>query len=437
MATACAWESAHNSFVLRLSVSSCCLTPLFMPVPLAKLGGGGVVQRPWSTAWNSFSQLIVANVDGTNRHVFVDLVKSKAGANVSQDAPSWSPDGKLIATSVFGSGGYAVLIYPVTGGERLILPFRDDIKSTLWLPDQSGLLVTSGGQIWLQPFPKGDPQRITNDLSYYIDLAVTADGKQFSAMKVLSSKSIVVASAADPDRAVSIRAGQSDGRGLAWTPDGKILSSDGKSQFWLSSPDGRNRVALFRIEGDYLFPVTFSLCGGGRFVVLNRSMNHQFTIWRADSNGRNLVQLTSGPSDNFPRCSPDGNWVIYSAIVGKESRLMKIPAAGGSPEPVSELKNIWHGEYSPDGRRIGILFDEGGATQTRLGILDSEGHFIRKFDLPPGKLPWVGAIWVLRRTPDGRGLVVGMESADVVNLCLSAQIDSQPLDSSTGETRSA
>jgi hypothetical protein len=43
MATACAWESAHNSFALRLSVSSCCLTPLFMPVPLAKLGGRGTL----------------------------------------------------------------------------------------------------------------------------------------------------------------------------------------------------------------------------------------------------------------------------------------------------------------------------------------------------------------------------------------------------------
>jgi hypothetical protein len=38
------WDTAklHNSFALRLSVSSCCLTPRFMPVPLAKLGGGGV-----------------------------------------------------------------------------------------------------------------------------------------------------------------------------------------------------------------------------------------------------------------------------------------------------------------------------------------------------------------------------------------------------------
>ena len=365
----------------------------------------------------TFSQLVIANVDGTNRHVFVDLVKSKVEANHSEDAPSWSPDGKLIATSVLGSTGYAVIVYTITGGEPLSFPLHHDIKSTVWLPDQSGLLVTSGRQVWLQPFPKGAPQRITNDLSSYIDLAVAADGKQFSAMRWTSTNSIALATAADPDRAVSINAGQSDGQGLAWTPDGKVLSSDDKSQFWLSTPGGRDRVALFRIEGD-LFPGTFSLCGGGHFVVLNRSIDKRVTIWRADSSGRNLVQLTQGPSDYFPECSPDGNWVIYSAALGKEDTLMKIPAAGGSPEPASKLKNVLRGIYSPEGTHIGILFGEGEGNemQPRLGILDTGGNFIRKFNLPPGKLPWAGPDWILRWTPDGRGLVVGMESADVVNL---------------------
>lgn len=365
----------------------------------------------------TFSQLIVANSDGANRHVFVDLVKSGVGTNHSQQAPSWSPDGKLIATSVVGPKGNAVLLYAVNGGEPRILPFRDDIKSTVWLPDQSGLLVTSGGQIWLQPFPKGAPQRITNDLSFYIDLAVTADGKHFSVMKHMRSNTIVVARAADPDRAVSIGAGQSDGLGLAWTPDDKVLSSDYKSQFWLSSTNGRNRVAAFSVEGE-LFPGTFSLCGGERFMVLNRSMNDQYTIWRADSSGRNLVQLTAGPDDAFPECSPDGNWVIYGTTVGQENVLMKIPATGGSPKRASELKNFWRGTYSPDGKRVGILFGEGegGVTQPRVGILDWQGHLTRKFELPPGKLPWAGHDWVFRWTPDGRGLVIGMELADVVNL---------------------
>jgi hypothetical protein len=191
--------------------------------------------------------------------------------NYSYEAPSWSPDGKVIATSVGISvtsvqgpkKGYALVLVPVAGGKPLTLPFPDDIHATLptggahWLPDQSGLLVSSRGQIWLQPFLQGSPQRITNDLNRYDALATTADGKRFSAMQTQSSNTILVGPAADPDRATPIGAAQSDGWGLAWTLDGKILSTDGNpnssesnSQFWLSSPDRQDRVAAFRIEGD-------------------------------------------------------------------------------------------------------------------------------------------------------------------------------------------
>jgi len=214
---------------------------------------------------------------------------------------------------------------------------------------------------------------------------------------------------------VSIGAGESDGRGLAWSPDGKILSSDDKSQFWLSSPDGRNRFAAYRIEGD-IFPGAFSLCGGGHSLILNLAKVQHTTIWRADSSGSGLAQLTAGPRDLFPECSPDGNWVIYIGV-GKENKLMRIPTAGGSPETASEEKNVLLGRYSPDGNQIGILFQDGeGGAPVKIAILDPQGHIIRKFDLPPGQLPWDGPSWVFRWTPGGQGFVIGMEAADVANL---------------------
>jgi Tol biopolymer transport system component len=52
----------------------------------------------------------------------------------------------------------------------------------------------------------------------------------------------------------------------------------------------------------------------------------------------------------------------------------------------------------------------------RWAFTDLDGHILRKFDLPPGKIHWAGATWTLQWTPDAKGLVIGMEWADVINL---------------------
>jgi serine/threonine protein kinase len=362
-----------------------------------------------------FSQLVVARADGTNRRVLLDLLKFGMRGNHSPNAPSWSPDGKLIATSVLDAKENALVLAPLSGARPLTLPFQDDIQSTIWLPDQSGLLVTSGWQIWLQPLAGSKPQRVTNDLNYYTDLSITSDGKAFSALQIQSTNTIAVGPTSDPDRAVAIDSGQSDGFGLAWTADGKILSSDKHAKFWLSSPDGQDRAAAFSVEGE-LFPGTFSLCQGGHYVILNRSLKSQVTVWRANFSGRDLVQLTQGPDDGYPECSPDGNWVIYIS----DGKLLRIPITGGPAQSVSkeEKKRIWRGWYAPDGEQIGILFEdgEGDDAPLRIGVLDQRGRMTKKFDFPPGKLPWADIFWIFRFSPDGQGLVFGMKSSDVTNL---------------------
>jgi eukaryotic-like serine/threonine-protein kinase len=359
---------------------------------------------------STFSQLFVANADGSAKHILLDLVKSDWTGNHADEAPSWSQDGKLIATSVKVSTGWALVVVPVFEAEPLTLPFSSNIQSTIWLPDQSGLLVTSGGQIWLQPFPTGSPQRITNDPNFYAALAMTANGKRLSAIQMQSSNRILVGPATDPNRAAAIDAGQSDGAGLTWTPDDKILSRDDNSQFWLASPDGRDRTAAFRLDGAVFGAL--SLCGGGRFLIVSRWLKTGVSIWRMDPSGANPEQLTPGPTDYSPECSPDGNWIIYE----RKNEIMKIPAAGGAPQVLQE--KALRAAYSPDGEQIGALIvdGEGDSARARIAILNLQGQIMKKLDLPPGKLPWSDGLWILRFTPDGQGLVIGMDWADVTNL---------------------
>ena len=372
----------------------------------------------------SQSQLLLANNDGTDEQVIVDFVKTKVGMVQATAAPSWSPDGKLIALVVSRPSGNAIFVCPAAGGEPVLVPF-DDASSASWLPDQSGMLVQASGQIWQQPFPKGKPQRITNDLNRYGSVRLTADGKRFAAVQALGSSTIFIGAASTPDKGVPINASHTDGYGLAWMPDGRLLSMDLGHHFWLASAEGKDRIATLHGVSDVRHNF-FSICGDSKFRVLTRVIGNRLNVWRIDPNGRNFRQLTESGLDMHPDCSPDGNWVIYSLGSDRGERLMRIQAIGGSPKELLQ-KRFVVGRYSPDGRRIGIVFMEGEAGNERgkLSITDSDAQVIRTFDLP-GSLPDNGWQWVVRWTPDGQALTFPVAQGDVINLWIQPVSGGKP-----------
>ena len=106
------------------------------------------------------SQLIVVNQDGSGAHVIAEHDRGSGMRFNSVAAPSWSPDGTLIAMPAIRKTDYVLGLYPAEGGPSSIIPLPGSIIQSLWLPDQSGLLLTisssiiAPAQIWLQPFPK-------------------------------------------------------------------------------------------------------------------------------------------------------------------------------------------------------------------------------------------------------------------------------------------
>ena len=80
----------------------------------------------------------------------------------------------------------SILVYAPQG--RLVKKFPRStlVTSVAWLPDASGLLFVGAekgtglrSQIWFQPYPAGDAIRVSNDLSSYLSLSVTGDGRSF------------------------------------------------------------------------------------------------------------------------------------------------------------------------------------------------------------------------------------------------------------------
>ena len=133
------------------------------------------------------SAVIVATADGANQR---KLAVRKIPLEFPLLGLSWSPDGKTIAatgSNVADLSGQVVLVDAASGTERVLpTPQWRQVAGVAWLADGSGLLVnaqeTAGeasSQIFLVPYPSGEPRRLTNDLSSYAGLSVAPDGRSF------------------------------------------------------------------------------------------------------------------------------------------------------------------------------------------------------------------------------------------------------------------
>ncbi len=369
------------------------------------------------------TRLMLANSDGSGEYVVAEH-KNGLWFN-SRTAPSWSPDGSLVAVSAVQLSGNAIFVCPADGGKPIIIPFPYPVGATAWLSNGMGLLVTAAttenlllfglNQIWYQPFPQGEPQKVTNDANGYGSMSLTADGKLLATVQRDWSSTVFVALASNPDQGTPISAARSEGIGLEWMPDGRLLLQDLRSQFSVAMPVGMSRDPLFHEE---VFPGGFSVCGNGRFIVFDRqARGNRSTIWRVDASGRNLKQLTTGDADNSPDCSPDGAWVIYSSTLENGYRLMRVPIDGGPSVNLIERPGVF-GRYSPDGKQIAIFQWGGTGTEetTTLAIMSSQGgQTVKKFAIPSAGLIPDNQFKVLWK-PDGTELTYALEQGPTINL---------------------
>jgi sugar lactone lactonase YvrE len=132
-------------------------------------------------------QLLVANADGSGETIIFRHESEAAGLVTN---PSWSASGDLIAVGALqlGSKNTLASILVIAPDGRLVksLPLPMLVSEVVWLPDSSGMFFIGAEkstglrpQVWFQPYPAGDPFKISNDLSQYYFLSITADAKSF------------------------------------------------------------------------------------------------------------------------------------------------------------------------------------------------------------------------------------------------------------------
>jgi serine/threonine protein kinase len=363
----------------------------------------------------SATQLVIVDASGANAKV---LTTRKAPVDYGNlEAVAWSPDGKTIAAPGINRDtlkGSVVLVDATTGAES-VLGTHDwrSVSYLSWLPDGAGLVVNAvdaGGeassQIWTMTYPAGDVSRVTNDLSTYSGVGLSADGSAFVSVRNETRTRVWAIQDNDLTRAheITAGAGTDDGvMGLAWTPDKRVVyasSATGNTDIWIMNLDGSNRVQLTNSTAADESP---QVSPDGKTVVFVSERDGPRTLFRMNIDGSGQTKLGAGVVAYRPVISFDGAWVYYS---DPKKQNFRIPIAGGTAEPLlaeltaagRKLPPAFHEPVpSPDGRAIAGHYQDPDKNGERIVVLSTDAA------APERRFPEMRAN--ARWAPDGRSLI--------------------------------
>ncbi len=309
--------------------------------------------------------LMVANADGSEAHA---ISKRKVSISTgSYQVVRWAPDGKTIAAlendTKDANGQISGLVeVDVASGVEKPMPLRRwrMLADFVWLPDGSGLLIAGQDrtarevQLWLVPYPSGEPRQISNDLSTYQSVAVSVDGKTIAAAQRNQISDIWVASADAPDNLQQVTSGRLDGsNGMSWAPDDRIVYSGNHSGNWDLFTVGADGSNSHQLTFDHLYHGYPAVCDNNRSIVYYADSDGTAHLWKMNLQGGATTKLTNGPGELIPRCSASGEKVFYwGQVENGTSHIYSVPVAGGKPALLSDLVSVSPPYLSPDGRHV-------------------------------------------------------------------------------------
>ncbi len=349
---------------------------------------------------------------------------------------AWSPDGKTIVMPLAQPGdalGGLDAIDAISGKRKPFLISKELYFSRpVWLPDGSGLLAlgqpsfSSQIQIVHISYPAGKISPVTRDTNTYTDLSLAADGHTLATVQRLAHNIAYVM----PDGASSTQARPlvmegSPSYELGWTTDGQLLMSVANTGVTLLNPESGAKTPLF---SQTRFPGFAHSCPDGHLVFMGGAEGKiQAHIFRADADGGNAKDLTTGKFDFMPSCSPDSKTVFYADA---DSKLNKVSLEGGASQQFPDYPIFGRIAISPDGKLVAIISNRVGDAKEKVGLLSpdfSQPIRFLDFERPRAEYAVMFGDGPILFTRDGKGIVYPVRDGQTDNLWL------QNLDGSPGK----
>ena len=369
--------------------------------------------------------VMVANIDGSGAHALSRQKMTMMGGFYQM--ASWSPDGKRIATflidPVESGQNYELVEVDTTSGETKAIEggrWRQ-INNMTWLPDGSGLLLAAlrktgtQVQLWMVSYPDGKIRKISNDLSEYESLAITADGSTIAAVQHNLSSQIWVGAAEAPEKIQQITSGKLDGKeGLAWDGSERVIYAGNRTENWDLFEIGADGNGEKKLTFSARYHGTPTVCEGGRSVVFDTNAAGKKHLWKMDRQSGEEAQLTNGLGEFLPACA--GEWVYYDQLVENgKSLVYKMPVKGGAGIKMDDRVAVGGPVMTLDGKDM-VFAGIGKDGQVDGIVLDAEnGRKAGEIAVSVQMDPYVK---VARWSVDGKGLMISDVRSGVPNLWL-------------------
>ena len=363
------------------------------------------------------ADLMVARADGSGERV---LASSRGSEIFLNEQPSWAPDGTQVAVayvSYLKNGNSGVMTIDVASGATR--PLGETLWSGLgevaWLADGSAVVTSAtengafNDQLWRIAYPSGTAARVTNDLTSYTGVSLSADSWSLVTIRADTAATMWVMPSGNTVAARQISSGSSslDGvPGMAWTPDGRIVyvsTASGNPDIWIRNADGSQpRQLTVRPEAD----AQPTVCGDGSVVAFVSMRSGTPQNWRMTLDGSNPTQLSTGPAAFQPLCAPSSDSVVFTgATTDGQVALWRVPLLGGEPTLVRNV-NMAGASVSPDGNLVLGGYVEG--QRQGIGVLALDSNDSPKIvPVFPRGMAW---------SPDGKSLTYMERRNGVDNL---------------------
>lgn len=343
--------------------------------------------------------LITANLDGSDERI-IAIRKSPERLVAPGAGPSWSPDGRLIATHISDGENWRLSVFPANGGPEQVIGPRNWawMESVIWVRSGRALLFSASSatstfsHIWEVSYPDGGIRQITEDVSQYLDISLTADANVLSAIRSLKTGNLWVLDGVEVNSGrtapqinrITSGTAQLGSAGLSWIGNARLAytSRTGRyEEIATIDPDGANGREI--THGELVWNGLTS-CSDS-YLVFTSHLPSRPKIWRVDVDGTNKQLLASDAQ--FPSCSPDGKWVLFTTNGSADARdqmTARVPIEGGPTSPVLAGMGA---ELSSDGKQV--AFWRVSAGRWELVVSPADGSkATRVIHLPDIGLAW-------------------------------------------------